>query len=282
MEDLRKIIWLASYPKSGNTWLRVFLTCLLRPDEEMDINNLAGGPIASSREVFDEISGLSSSDLTREEIENLRPDVYIHLAKMSKGILYRKIHDAYIATASGRPLIPAEVSKSVVYVIRNPLDVAASFANHLNKALDETIALMGKTSYAFCSKDHLMHNQLEQKLLTWSEHVESWLDLSNLPVHILKYEDMIYNSFETFKQAAQFLGFKKSDEEIQKAIRQSEFNQLHQQEKEKGFKEKAPDSPAFFRQGKEGTWKDELSKEQADLIIHQHKKVMERFGYYPI
>ena len=281
MEDLRKIVWLASYPKSGNTWFRAFLTQLMQPDIELDINNMAGGPIASSREVFDEVSGIASSDLAREEIENLRPDVYRHLAKNSKDVLYKKIHDAYIITSSGQPLIPSEVTKAVIYFIRNPLDVAPSFANHLNKTLDETIALMKNPAYAFCDKDYRMQNQLEQKLLSWSAHVESWLDKPGLPLCVVKYEDMISKGFETFKRMVRFLELDKPDEEIMSAIQKSSFNALHNQEKEKGFKEKSPDSPTFFRQGKAGSWQQELSKKQVDMIINNHKKIMERFGYLP-
>ena len=274
-------MWLASYPKSGNTWFRAFLTRLLRPDEELDINNLDGGAIASSREMFDEISGLSSSDLTREEIENLRPDVYRYLAKISKDVLYKKVHDAYITTSSGQPLIPGEVAKAVIYIVRNPLDVVASFANHLNKTIDQTITIMGNPAYAFCDKDHRMHNQLEQKLLSWSNHVESWVEGSGLPVYIVRYEDMLDKSFETFKGAISFLGLNYSDDQIMDAVKKSTFRELHNQEKEKGFKEKAPDSPAFFRQGKAGGWEKELSKAQVDLIIQDHKRIMERFGYIP-
>ena len=281
MEDVKKIVWLASYPKSGNTWFRAFLTRLLRPDEELDINNLDGGAIASSREMFDEISGLSSSDLTREEIENLRPDVYRYLAKISKDVLYKKVHDAYITTSSGQPLIPGEVAKAVIYIVRNPLDVVASFANHLNKTIDQTITIMGNPAYAFCDKDHRMHNQLEQKLLSWSNHVESWVEGSGLPVYIVRYEDMLDKSFETFKGAISFLGLNYSDDQIMDAVKKSTFRELHNQEKEKGFKEKAPDSPAFFRQGKAGGWEKELSKAQVDLIIQDHKRIMERFGYIP-
>ena len=68
------IIWLASYPKSGNTWMRIFLTNYLRGDtEESDLDDLEGGPIASSRPLFDLAVGIEASCLLPTEIENLRP-----------------------------------------------------------------------------------------------------------------------------------------------------------------------------------------------------------------
>ena len=77
MVDLHNIVWLASYPKSGNTWFRAFLTALLNPgSSDIDINNLYQTTIASSRQLFDEMTGISSADLSQSEIDRLRPLVY--------------------------------------------------------------------------------------------------------------------------------------------------------------------------------------------------------------
>ncbi len=92
-----KIVWLASYPKSGNTWMRAFLTALLKPDKEgLDINNLVPSTIASSRQLFDEMAGVSASDLLPEEIDRLRPAIYRQNAMESEELVYHKIHDAWI------------------------------------------------------------------------------------------------------------------------------------------------------------------------------------------
>jgi len=113
-------------------------------------------------------------------------------------------------------------------------------------------------------------------------HIESWLDKSGLPILVMKYEDMKYHAFETFKGAVRFLGLNKKDDDIRQAIMQSEFDGLYTQEQEKGFKEKAPDSPAFFRQGIEGGWKKELTPIQVNRVVKNHEKTMERFGYLPL
>ena len=90
------IIWLASYPKSGNTWFRGFLTNLLRDaDTPASINELERTPIASARGVFDNNMGFEASDMTADEIDRLRPELYIHLAENAKEPLFMKIHDAY-------------------------------------------------------------------------------------------------------------------------------------------------------------------------------------------
>ena len=81
------IVWLASYPKSGNTWLRAVLTNYLRDDgEPASINALAGGSVACDRETFSEIVGLDSSDLTPDEILRHRPLFHELLARELAGL----------------------------------------------------------------------------------------------------------------------------------------------------------------------------------------------------
>jgi hypothetical protein len=277
---MEKIVWLASYPKSGNTWFRVFISNLLSGSQQpIDINLLNNSPIASSRLTFDEATGLASSDLTKEEIENLRPGVYRQLASEAQELIFQKIHDAWYITASGEPLVPAAVSKAVIYFIRNPLDIAVSFAHHSGTTIEKIIRHMADPAYAFCSRDDRLHNQLEQKLFTWSEHVTSWTKQSNLPVKVLRYEDMKRDPFGTFSGALEFIGIKRSKNDIEKAIRFSDFSELKKQEEEKGFREKPPKADSFFRKGETGAWRDVLTDEQVQAIVSCHQKVMQEYGY---
>jgi hypothetical protein len=244
-----------------------------------DINELDGGPIASSRQLFDEATGLSSSDLTSNEIEDLRPEVYQYIAAQSEQLIFHKIHDAYTLTSRKVPLIPADATRCVLYFIRNPLDVAVSFSHHANLPASKIVTQMNDDNFAFCSQPDRLHNQLNQKLLSWSNHVHSWVDKSALPLKVIRYEDMKTNPFTTFKEAVEFIGLPYSDKSIEQAIRFSDFKIVQEQEEKHGFKEKTPASDRFFRNGIVGSWKTELTPEEADTIIQQNKKMMIRFGY---
>jgi hypothetical protein len=280
MDKPGKIVWLASYPKSGNTWFRIFLANLLRKsDIPVNINELEGDPIASSRQLFDEATGLSSADLTPEEIESLRPEVYRYISAQTDQILFHKIHDAYVLTSNNEPLIPKEATYKVLYFVRNPLDVAVSFSHHSNIPLHTVVAQMNDDQFSFCSRTDKLHNQLCQKLRSWSHHIESWVDQSQLPVHVIRYEDMKHKPFETFKQAANFINIHCPDQDIEKAIRFSNFDSMKAQEKQFGFKEKSPSSAAFFRKGIIGSWKDELPVELIKTITDNHNTMMIRYGY---
>jgi hypothetical protein len=278
--DTHKIVWLASYPKSGNTWFRIFLSNLLnKRGTPANINELEGGAIASSRILFDDATGLSSSDLTPEEIETLRPEVYRYIAAQSDHLIFHKIHDAFTITSEGVPLIPKDATHSVLYFIRNPLDVAVSFAHHSNVSYSKIIQRMNNNSFAFCSNNDKLNHQLYQKLLSWSNHIRSWVDQSDLPLMTIRYEDMKTKPFETFKNAISFLKLNYNDEEIMRAIQFSDFSIIKEQEEKNGFKEKAPGSNQFFRKGIIDSWKEELTPEEVELIKTQHYEMMVRFGY---
>jgi hypothetical protein len=274
------ITWLASYPKSGNTWFRVFLTNLQgNLEEPAGINCLGATPIASTRGIFDEAAGFESSDLTTEEIDRLRPEIYEHIAANAEDNLFMKVHDAYTWVDKAIPMFPDRATKGAIYFLRNPLDVAVSFAHHSGWDYDRTISNMANEKTAFCSKQKKLHNQLQQKLLSWSRHVLSWVENPGFNICILKYEDMKQNPFETFEKAVKFSGLDHGTDEIQKAIDLSSFEELQRQEKENGFKEKSSPSKLFFRKGKIGSWKEELSDKQVEQIIKDHGQVMRRFGY---
>ena len=109
--------------------------------------------------------------------------------------------------------------------------------------------------------------------------MKSWVDNSNLPVLLMKYEDMWTNPFETFKKALKFVYNKVDENKLTKAIKESSFEKIKEQEKQHGFKEKSAKSKEFFRNGKSGSWKQELSSKQVGKICEYHGAVMDRFGY---
>ncbi|MBN1413645.1 MAG: sulfotransferase domain-containing protein [Bacteroidales bacterium] len=280
MDGLKKIVWLASYPKSGNTWFRAFLTALLNPDDQaIDINNMLPSTIASSRQLFDELAGVPSADLTPEEINCLRPLVYRQYALESDETIYQKVHDAFILLPSGEPLFPADITKAVIYFIRNPLDIAVSFSHHLSISIHKTIAIMNNPTYAFCQRIDKLHNQLRQHLSTWSGHVKSWVDDSGLPLLVIRYEDMHKNPVDTFYQAVSFIGLSNCRNEIETALNKTSFAQLKKQEYEKGFSEKNPNSINFFRKGIVSDWINVLTREQVKQVIDAHGNMMKRFEY---
>jgi hypothetical protein len=275
------ILWLASYPKSGNTWFRIFLSNLFGEEEAVDINKITStNGIASVRSTFDEICGLEASDLSFEEIDNLRPKLYRIISGEAKKTIFIKVHDAYTFLENSNPMFPPNATKGVIYIIRNPFDVAVSYANHSSCSIQKCIGMMCEDKHGLNDKSHKLTNQLRQKLLTWSNHVNSWTKAATgHNVHIMRYEDMKLAPLETFTAAVKFSGLNFEQDAILKAIQNSSFEKLQKQEKEKGFKERSDKAEVFFRKGQIGSWREELNKEQVNQIIKDHAEVMKKYGY---
>lgn len=278
---MAKIFWLASYPKSGNTWMRVLLTNYLRNAEQpADINKLDGGPIASARTWFDEWVGIEASSLDDDTIEALRPGVYRCMAREEQQTIFMKVHDAWGVTGTGEPLFPPEITGGVIYILRNPLDMVASCASHWGFTLNKAAESLCDTTFALHRTSEGLADQLRQRLSCWSGHVTSWLDASRLPVHLVTYEDMCRNPEETFGAVVRFCGLPYCPERVTKTVFFSSFGELLRQEQINGFQERSPNSQGtFFRQGKFGSWREELPPDLVARIIKAHSKSMQRFGY---
>ena len=269
------IYWLASYPKSGNTWLRAFLTNY-RSDVAgpADINDLDGGWTATSRETFDEVVGIESSSLTATQINYYRPLIYERMALESHEPLFFKIHDAYGRNSEGRPIFPTTATAGVIYLVRNPMDVAVSYAHHQSKPVEEVIAEMNNDDAMLAGSA-----QLPQRLSSWSAHVRSWVDESGLGVQVVRYEDMLLRPYEIFADIVRSFRLGFDEHRVRKAMEFSSFEVLRAQEAAHGFREKQPAAKSFFREGRSGSWRDSLPTAQVQRLVSDHRGMMLRFGY---
>lgn len=260
--------------------MRILLTNYLRnADEPADINSLDGGPIASARQAFDDHVGIEGSDLTQDEIERYRPFVYEQMSAEAKEALFLKVHDAYTYTRFGYPLISKAATAGVIYLLRNPLDVAVSFAHHSATTVERMVRKMGEADFAFVDKPQRLHNQLRQRLLTWGGHVTSWVDEPGLRVLVVRYEDLHADTVAVFSNVIRFCGLEDDPARIEKAVRFSQFEEAQKQEAEHGFGEKMPGASSFFRKGQVGSWHEDLTPELVEKLIVDHAPVMRRFGY---
>lgn len=275
----KKILYLASYPKSGNTWFRSFLSALILG--EVEINKLASSGILSGRAIIDKTHDIDSSLLYSEEVKSLYAPTYKYKASISEGLQTIKAHDAYQHDAKGEPIIDIESTHKCVYLVRNPLDVVASFANHNNSTIEDSIRQLCDKTGILGTRDHGLNNkvQIPQLMYDWSGHVGSWLDQDDLEVILVRYEDMKKNGVDEFIRVVRAIGFECSDEDITKAVELTQFEKLKAQENEEGFKENLKNATSFFRSGKTGGWKHELTIDQVRQMVETHQEMMDRLGY---
>jgi aryl sulfotransferase len=275
------IIWLASFPKSGDTWFRILLANLTAGESgPSDINNLGErGGIASSRHEFEAATMLDSGLLSHDDIDCLRPRVYEAIAAEASEQRWIEVHDAYTTIPGGEPLFGRNIARAAVYLVRDPRDVAVSLAYHNSTTIDHAISLMNAADSALCRGRKGLSPQLRQKLTGWSGHVTSWLDQTDVPAHTARYEDLFAAPAECFAGALKFAGRSVTPSEIERAVRHADFTELQRQESDKGFAERISRQEPFFRSGRVGDSREALTIAQADAIEQCHGAVMARLGY---
>lgn len=234
-------------------------------------------PIASRRE-FDEYMGVDSGLLLNEEIEAARPDLHRAFARDFDGpLILRKVHDRCWVTRRGERVFPPELSRGAVYLARDPRDVAVSCADFFGLDIDETIRRMNDQDAALANSQSHGSTQLPQPLGSWSQHVASWLDDSKMPVHLVRYEDLLEDTPDELRKVAVFLGL--PAEAVADATQMVTFHSLQAQEEQKGFAEQLQAGKRFFRQGRAGRWRETLSAAQADRLWRDHEAAMMRLRY---
>jgi hypothetical protein len=275
---MSKIIWLASYPKSGNTWLRAFLHNLLRdPPEGYDLNRIDDFTLGDSAVAwYAPLIGRAPGDWTFEEVARVRRKVHEAMTRVYPDDVFVKTHNALFADCHG-PMITLELTAGAIYVVRNPLDVVVSYSHHLGKSIDDTITILNSPR----SGNPNTVKSVYQVLGTWSDHVASWTARPHPGLHVMRYEDMLDKPQTTFGGAASFLGLKPPRERLLRAIERCRFEELRSREEAQGFKERSDYAERFFRAGRAGQWREALSRDQVKRIVDAHRPAMERFGYLP-
>ncbi|WP_018390734.1 sulfotransferase domain-containing protein [Ancylobacter sp. FA202] len=271
---------IASYPKSGNTWLRAFLASHLHGGQPIDLNgDLVRIRNVTGRSLQDRHAGLEHSDLTPNEVALLRPLSSRRIARQQPGLY--KTHDSNLVPPGARePAIPADAIDRVVYIVRDPRDVAISMAHHFGWSLAASVDRMGDTAFCIGLSSPGLNMNIEQWVSSWSAHVESWLDAGDLHLLPLRYEDLLADPPGHFTQLCRFLGLDDTRHAVSRSLEASSFTALADQEARTGFRERYAASTApFFRKGGAGGWRGELPPELAERVACTHRRVMARFAY---
>lgn len=274
-QDPQQIIWLASYQKSGNTWMRVFLAnYLAAKDQKLSINQLEQFTTGDLRiDFFDKAAGGQFTGQSIEESLQIRPLVQRLIARSKPGHHFVKTHSC-VATIHDVPLINPEVTAAAIYILRNPFDVVPSFARHSGLTIDEMIDAMSNPNAVFRSVDGIY-----EMVGRWDEHIESWLSAPGLPHHFVRYEDMIADTRAAMTKTLEFLRIPINQSQLKKAVRASSFSELRRQERQQGFSERPDRMEAFFVTGTSGGWRDALTPGQVARIRYEFEDALGK--YYP-
>ncbi len=280
-QNPRGIVWLASYPKSGNTWLRVFLYQIMRiqnghPREDDELNKLdrASGYEAKLFALFEKELGKPLAAADFDQTMRARPAVQQEVARRLPNIALMKTHNLF-GYVDDIPIINPQASAGAIYVVRDPRDVAVSLARFMDSSIDEAIDVMNTPTYR-TENDRETAAELWG---SWSEHVMSWTIRPNPATLVVRYEDMLAKPTETFTSIIAHLRQAPTAAQIEEAIALSSFGELRQQEDEHTFRENSDRAERFFVSGKAGGWRDTLNATQVARLERVHNDQMSRHGY---
>lgn len=273
-----RIIWIASYPKSGNTWTRAFLHNLFTGSATShDINRMnqisANEAGILNYEPFDPRPW---QEWTTEDVSKMRPRVQAYIASTQPRHIFCKTHLA-VMMAYGTPTINMDVTAGGIYLVRNPLDVAPSYSDHQGLSMDNAIEALNLSKHETPTTERMV----AEPMGNWSENLESWTGQPNPGLHVMRYEDMLADPLKAFDAMVKFLNINVTRQKLRRAVKNSSFKALKRQEEKNGFWEKTAVQKSFFRKGRAGGWKGVLTDKQVGRIIDTHRVQMERFNYIP-
>lgn len=272
-----KNIFLASYPKSGNTWMRSIIGNLYNFDKEFDLKILKSIPLLSIKQNFDKFENKIYSDNNVLHFDWVSQNII----ECQKILNNKSNHLNIFKTHSVRhkKFTNETVNAGFIYIIRDPRDVVVSFKNFSGKSIDKIIdeLLFEKTNI-------INTNGAQELLSTWELNVLSWLNYTTVPRLIIRYEDLKLNIKEIVIKVIDFLNnthrikLNLTAADIDQIIENSNFNNLKKIEDKYGFDESSKHS-SFFRTGTSNQWKDILSKTQLRLIENNLQTLMRQFNY---
>ena len=275
--DYRQIVFLASYPKSGNTWLRCFMDAYILG--EVDINEIVTSfpdDLAARCAVGD---GSNAADFPIDVQMLTRPMAMLRLVReynsTKAGIpLMVKTHNSHVI-ANGTELMPECLTKATIYIVRDPRDVLVSFARHMGTDYDTAIEY-------FLNKMRCLNDGGGAKVMdfisSWPAAVASFANADTHNIKVFRYEDMKAYPVRTFSGMVEHAGLPLDVEKVKAAIEMVELSKLQKQEAEKGFGESSKHAKHQFFGGSD-KWRDVLTPAQVRRIEKGCSSMMKRFGY---
>jgi hypothetical protein len=252
-----KDVYLVSYPRSGNTWMRVILSELLY--------------------------GYSPESI--KDLQNFVPDIHVDsplLSAMPVAEFHAvKSHFQYCISTSAlkdsRSTLAPMHYQRVIYIVRDPRDVAISYYKYLKKLQDYN-----------ASFDDFLQDWLTGRIwpCSWQEHVNSWLGSRNInstystyKLHLVRYEDMVANPLHQLSQIAQFLNLSLNNDELERIVSSASVEQMRSREQSGMPAYEKAEGYKFISSAAIGQWKNELSESNLALVNKYASQAMELLSY---
>ena len=284
------IIWLASYPKSGNTWLRFYIISLLMGKQtNLNLNHLrAIMNYPHSTQFEDLVSDLFDfNEIAKNWITSQNK------INSNKNLRFFKTHNM-LGKFKGNFFTNSENTLGSIYIVRDPRNVVTSVKNHysLSNYEEATKFIFNENQVLSLSdrqKDLYLKSKkfpLTQFVGSWKTHYLSWKNMKKNYL-LVRYEDLVESPKNEFTKIADFVGnllkLKFTEDQIDNAISLSSFDKLEKMEKDNGFTESTIDKDGkrnkFFFLGPKNDWKKIIDNNTKSLIEKEFESEMKELKY---
>jgi len=275
---MKKILWIASYPKSGNTFIRSLLSSLIfTEDGNFEFNLLKKIKQFDVRENYNFVNQINPIDYINLNDIKISSKYWIEAQKKINEAFIFKTHAANLMYNNYK-YTNENMSLGVIYILRDPRDVAVSYSHHMNEDINLTVNRMFDLKAGIKSGAELV----QLPLSSWDIHIKSWETL-NVPKIIIKYEDLVNHTLKVFEELIYFLknklkiNFNLNEDKFNNILKTTEFKTLQHKETAETFQENFK-GRNFFRSGKhlKGSELDDINKNK---IISNFQETMKKYNY---
>tara|TARA_B100000674_G_scaffold462743_1_gene443072 strand:- start:99 stop:947 length:849 start_codon:yes stop_codon:yes gene_type:complete len=280
------IFWIASYPKSGNTWLRSLLTSYYFSEDgifdQKLLKNIGQFPEKKHFVKFKYNSKIVT-DTSRFWIkaqEKLNKDNKLKFFKTHN--ILGAIDNNYFTNKKN--------TLGAIYILRDPRNIVTSIQNHYELSAEEAIDFMlneKKFIYDFHKKNDFSDFQF---ISSWEKNYKSWLKQDVIPLKIIKYEDLYTETFNVLKETIKFIEIKSGNKgtfNIQKAknsVKSTTFDNMKKIENKEGFLEsvlskKKESKVPFFHLGPKNNWKNIYDQDYQKKLFSLFKNNLKELNY---
>jgi len=277
------ILWLASYPKSGNTWIRMFLrSYFLSSDQKFSLNEKGNLDFEVSN--FPLSNHLKDANIDHSDFKNIARNwiALQDVINLNGKLNFLKTHNGNF-NLGNYPFTNTDNTIGGIYIVRDPRDVVLSNANHFGIDNEEsTNMLINIETYEIEYFDESLKEKYRKSLMgSWSMNYLSWKHYKGRKIHLMKYENLVENPKKNFLKMLEYINSIVSinidQDKIAKAVKETNFNNLQNLEEKEGFTEVGMGK--FFRKGTVGEWKEKLDPKLVKKIEDHFRKEMMELNY---
>ena len=281
------IIWIASYPKSGNTWLRSLIASYYFSSDGFFDQNLFKFIDQFPHEKFLKNFSFNKKKIGDSAKHWIEAQNQINIDKKIK---FFKTHN-FLGTFDNYEFTDKVNTLGAIYIVRDPRNVITSLKNHFDLSYNQALEFIKsdrKFIYNFNQKDNYSDFQL---ISSWEKNFKSWKNNKLFPIKFIKYEELEKETYKVFKDIIEFVNKISGNKEVfrrEKAINSlnsTSFKKLKDLEKKRGFIESVSSNKdkkkiPFFYLGPENKWKKILTKEIIDDLQSNFKSSLKELNYF--